>query len=161
VARGKCYYKQPGGVIGFPRRVLRSPAYRDLSLMARCMMLELQDVWSPANPVVHYSTRRAAESLSVSVAGASRAFKELRDHGFVKTAEESDWLNGKARVYALTWLPNGSREPTNEWQAWSEKTSPTFHPCNGQGSNRFTGVTVAENASDRPTKNQRLRRVSG
>ena len=77
-------YTHPGGVLGVPRRVIRSPAYRDLSLAARCLMLELQDVWQPSEPVIHYSSRRAATALNASRATAARAFHELTEHGLIQ-----------------------------------------------------------------------------
>ena len=113
-------YKHPGGVIGFPRNVLRSDAYGSLSTNARSLMLVLQDVWRPCEPSIHYSVRRAAEHLNVSKNTANRAFNELREHGFITLDTEYDWFNGKARVWKLNWLSNNGREPTNEWMNWEK-----------------------------------------
>jgi len=159
VAERRSYYKHPGGVLGFPRRVLRSPAYRDLCLMARCLMLELQDVWSPSNPVIHYSTRRAANALGVSKSAAAQAFLELREHGFIRVVDESDWQNGKARTYSLTWLSHGLHEPANDWLNWEPKLNHTSTGADGQHSNRPLGRTGAKKAASCPTNNQRLRCV--
>ena len=117
-------YTHPGGVLGVPRRVIRSPAYRDLSLAARCLMLELQDVWQPSEPVIHYSSRRAATALNKATNTAALAFNELSEHGFIQCIDDDDWFNGKARTYRLAWLPNDGREPTNEWMSWSKKINP-------------------------------------
>jgi len=113
-------YKYPGGVIGFPRIVLRSTAFKSLNSNARALMLEFQDFWRPHEPAIHFSVRRAANLLNISPNTACRAFKELEEHGFITLKEESNWLNGKARVYILNWLPRGNKEPTNEWMNWSE-----------------------------------------
>lgn len=156
MGKRKTRYTHPGGVLGVPRRVLRSPAYRDLSLPARCMMLELQDVWKPSEPDVHYSTRRAATALNASMGTASRVFHELVDHGFIERVGASDWLNGKARTYRLTWLSHDGREPTNEWMQWPEKLKKGFHQSNGQGVNRSTRVTVTQNSELSPTKKQQV-----
>ena len=113
-------YKHPGGVIGFPRIVLRSEAYRDLSTNARALMLELQDVWRPMEPKTHYSTRRASKALGIAHGSAAKAFKELAEHFFIKCVGESDWFNGKAREWSLTWLSYNGREPSNDWQSWKK-----------------------------------------
>ena len=111
-------YVHPGGVIGFPRCVLRSSAYRDLNTNARALMLELQDVWRPHEPGLHYSVRRAAEALGIAIGTAGNAFSELADHGFIKCVCESDWFNGKAREWRLTWLSYNGKEPSNDWMVW-------------------------------------------
>lgn len=118
MAANKKSYKFPGGVIGFPRQVLRSPAYRNISTNARALMFELQDVWRPHEPNLHYSVRRAAKALGVANNTAGNAFRELVDHEFIRCVDESDWFNGKARTWRLNWLANNGREPTNEWMQW-------------------------------------------
>jgi len=119
MAKIKKSYNHPGGVIAFPRAVLKSAAYNDLSCNARAMMLEFQNVWKPHEPTIHYSVRRVAEKLKVSLSTASRLLKELADHDFIEVAEESHWLNGKAREYHLKWLPAHNREPSNDWMNWA------------------------------------------
>ena len=112
------YYKYPEGVIGFPRRVLRSDAYADLPLRARSLMPELQDVWRPHEPCIHYSVRRAAKKLNIAVNTANKAFVDLVEHGFIVCIDDYDWYNGKARVWRLTWLTNNKSEPTEEYLQW-------------------------------------------
>ena len=113
-------YRHPNGVIGFPRQVLRSDAYKNLSTNARALMFELQDVWRPHESNIHYSVRRATEALGIANSSAGSAFSELANHKFIKCVDEADWFNGKARVWRLTWMPNNGREPTNEWKEWSK-----------------------------------------
>lgn len=115
------HYRRPGGVIALPREMVRSPAYHSLSLAARCLIVVLQDVWEPSTPVVHYSVRRAAEALGVSQATACRAFSELLRAGFIVLVQESDWLNGQAREYRLSWNSVNGREPTDDWRDASAK----------------------------------------
>jgi len=105
-----------------PREIIRSEAYLDMSLPAKQLMLHLQDVWKPHEPIIHYSVRRAATVLGVSIGTASKAFKELEEHGFIRMAEESIWYGGrssKAREWRLTWLTSNGREPTNQWMSWN------------------------------------------
>jgi len=114
-------YKFPGGVIGFPREVLRSEPYKTLKPVSRALMFELQDIWKPYEPEVHFSVRRAAKKLLVSDNTANRAFKELTEHGFITCTEECNWFNGKARVWRLNWLSNNGKEPNYEWKNWQSK----------------------------------------
>lgn len=115
-------FKRRGGVLAIPREMIRSPAYRRLSLPARCLIVELQDVWRPDVTSIHYSVRRVAARLGVSKDTASRAFAELETLGFVRLAEESNWYSGKARNWALTWMPNSGREPWDDWKARPENS---------------------------------------
>jgi len=153
-------YKHPGGVLGVPREVIRSKAYLDMSSNAQVLIIHLQDVWKDYEPVIHYSNRRVVDILGVSAGTASKAFKELEEHGFIQMAEECDWLNGKAREWRLTWLTANGREPTNEWKAW-ELSNPAFSQSNGQAPNRSASVTAAPKRPIPRTKNQQLRAVSG
>ena len=148
----KVKYRHPGGVIGFPRAVLRSEAFDDLSSHSKALMLILQDVWKPPHePTVHYSVRRVAKKLRVSMATASRVLKELRTHGFIRCIDESDWSNGQARTYRLTWLEFNGREPSNDWAEWRGKNNREFHQSNGRGKNRYPDETVSTDRSDRVT----------
>jgi len=152
-------YKWKDGVLGVPRTVIRSEAYLDMSLPARQLMLHLQDAWKDHEPIIHYSVRRAAKIIGVGVGTATKAFKELEEHGFIRMTEESNWLNGKAREWRLTWLTSHKREPTNEWEAW-EITDPAFSQRYGQPPNRSASDTVTLKPPKPPTKNQQLRVVS-
>ena len=147
-------YTHPGGVLGVPRGVIRSPAYRDLTLAARCLMLVLQDVWKPFEPVIHYSARRAGKALNVGAKTAARAFLDLGSHGFIKCIDEADWFNGQARTYRLTWLSDDGREPTNEWLQWGQENKPSCHLDYGQAPKRVNSTTVDQKRANASTKNQ-------
>ena len=114
------YYKHPGGVIGFPRIVVRSKAYADLSCVARSLMIELQDVWNPYAKSIHFSVRRASKKMNVGISTACRAFKELESHGFIVCTSDYVWYNGKAREWILTWLSSNGSEPKNLWVVWEK-----------------------------------------
>jgi DNA-binding transcriptional MocR family regulator len=109
-------YKRPDGVIALPRVMIRSPAYRALSLAARCLIVELQNRWAPNRAAIDFSTRDAAEALGASQATAVRAFHELAQREFIVLAVPADHGARKARGWRLTWnqSPDG-REPTDEW----------------------------------------------
>jgi hypothetical protein len=151
-------YTHPGGVLGLPRRVVRSPACLDLSLKSRWLMIVLQDVWKPYEPVIHYSARRAAEKLGVTPNTAAKAFHELAEHGFIECIDEADWFNGQARIYRLTWLPSDGREPTNEWMQWTDEKQSTVTPSDTvKPKSVLMNDTVSLKHTNSPTKNQQVR----
>jgi len=158
-SKRKRQYKWKGGVLGFPREVIRSKAYKDMSSNAKALMPHLQDVWKPHEPIIHYSNRRVVDILGVSAGTACKVFKELEDHGFIQMIEEGDWLNGKAREWRLTWLTSNEKEPTNEWKSW-EITDPALSQSSGQRPNRSVSVAVTPKRPKPPTKNQQLRTAS-
>ena len=152
-------YHHPGGVVALPRELVDSDQYRSLSLAARALVVELQAIWKPGTKVLHLSARRAGKMLHPETKDASssgaRALAELVEQRFLVVAEESDWLNGRAREYRLTWQPPDGhlREPTDDWrqQQPTEKKSQS-HQRDGPALNRPTSGTVATRPpSDRPT----------
>ena len=157
MGKRKQTYTHPGGVLAVPRQVIRSPAYRDMTLPARCLMLELQDVWKPSEPVIHYSSRRAAKTLGRAAGTGALALKDLAEHGFIEIVDDASWFNGKARTYRLTWLANNGREPTNEWMKWEVKNKSPSDQSDGQGRKRPISKTVDPKRTNSPTKNQQLK----
>jgi hypothetical protein len=152
-------YRRPGGVIALPREMVGSPQYKALSLPARALIVELQAIWRPGTKALHLSARRAGKLLypetpDASTSGA-RALAELVQAQFLVITDESNWQNGKAREYRLTWQPPDGqlREPTDEWRHGRLATArPTSHQQDGRGVNRPTSRTVATRPpSDRPT----------
>jgi hypothetical protein len=114
-SRTERQFSRPDGVLGVPRVLVRSPAFRSISPRAVMLLLVLQDVWRPPLGSVHMGERDAAKRLGCSQRAAGRAFDDLRDAGFIVCVNESDFLSGKAREWRLTWLPCGNRAPTDEW----------------------------------------------
>lgn len=148
-------YKWPEGVLAIPHELIRSDAYLALSLPARCLLVELHDCWSPKDPI-HFSTRRVRERLGVSQTTAVRAFQEAQDAGFIRLANESDWLNGKAREWWLTWMPVKDKEPTADWKlSGARKTRPTSHQSTGQAPKRVTRVPVKANGKYKQNADKR------
>lgn len=153
------HYRRPGGVIAFPREMVQSDQYRALSLAARALIVELQAIWKPGTKALHLSARRAGKLLypetpDASTSGA-RALAELVQAQFIVITDESNWQNGKARAYRLTWQPPDGllREPTDEWRHGRLATARhTSHQQDGRGSNRPTSRTVGTRPpSNRPT----------
>jgi|SRR5690554_437499 len=97
-----------------------SPAYRDLSLPARCLLLEFQHIYRPSrNGRLSISVENAMERLGCAKKTAQRAFRELAEHGFIKLKEGERWQERKAREWALTIEQLNGHEPTDDWKHWN------------------------------------------
>ncbi|MBU2955074.1 hypothetical protein [Marinobacter sp. F3R08] len=96
-----------------------SPAYRDLSLPARCLLLEFQHIYRPGrNGRLSISVQRAMERLGCAKQTAQDAFRELTEHGFIKLNHGELWQERKAREWILTFEPINNKEPSDKWQEW-------------------------------------------
>lgn len=114
-------YQRTGGYIRRYEELLKSPAYRDLSCPARCLLEEFQRIYRPSrNGKLSISTKDAAELLGVAESTASRAFHSLVSHGFLKLVKGELWQQRKAREYRLTFEPHEGREPTDDWAKWKK-----------------------------------------
>jgi len=119
VGKRKPSFRRRDGVLGIPRIMVRSPAYRDLPALARAAIIELQDVYRGG--AVHMSTRRLAERLGVDQSTAARSLTALLESGFLEVLSESDRLGRRAREYRLTWMPFEGREAGDEYLFQSSK----------------------------------------
>jgi len=98
---------------------VESPAYRDLSTNARCLLDELLTLCVPGrNGQINLSTRNAAKRLNVTQNTVMKAFDELITHGFIVITKGAVWHNGKARSFKLTFCDLNGREPTDDWRLW-------------------------------------------
>jgi DNA-binding transcriptional MocR family regulator len=112
-------FKRKGGYIQKHEEWLSSPAYRDLSLLGRCLLEEFQRVHRPGrNGKLVLSVRTAADLLNVSTDTASKAFHELAEHGFIDLVTGEYWQERKAREWKLTFEQMNAREPTDDWKHW-------------------------------------------
>ena len=117
-------HKRKGGYIRKWEVVLASPAYRDLSPPARCLLDEFQRIYRPGrNGKLSISTSNAAKLINVSQPTASKAFYELVEHGFLILVQGQLWMERKAREWRLTIEEYNGREPTDEWRQW-ERDKP-------------------------------------
>ncbi|MBT3990524.1 MAG: hypothetical protein HOE97_08400 [Rhodospirillaceae bacterium] len=98
-----------------------SPAYRSLSLTARCLLNEFLYVYRPSrNGHLVVSVETAAKRLNKSEETCRNAYYELMETGFLVLSEEARYINGRAREFRLTIYPsNNGREPTDDWQQWT------------------------------------------
>jgi hypothetical protein len=88
--------------------VMRTPAWRSLSVYARCLYIEMRGRYNGSNNGdISFSYREAEELLGVSNKPIPQAFRDLEDRGFIKATQRGafSWkarFEGKGR--ATTWL---------------------------------------------------------
>tara|TARA_B100001989_G_C24541715_1_gene467986 strand:- start:755 stop:1162 length:408 start_codon:yes stop_codon:yes gene_type:complete len=122
------YYKR--GVCSTPiyHDVWDSPAFRVLSLKARCLLLELQKLEFPnRNGRIGLSETNAAKLLGCSANTASVAFEELLEVGFIQRSFDGDYSIGRASEWAITYLPVNGREATHDWKNYAPKKQKVGH----------------------------------
>ncbi len=140
--------------------MMRSPAYRDLSVHARCLLDELLLCFNGYNNgSIFIEIRQAAKLIKCSKNTISKIFYELTEHGFIKLSEGSRWQQRKAREWWITcvYQPDG-REPTNDWLRWkpdqpvfsTPRTQESLPPDLGQKKPRsqMRGQTVPNGRAD-------------
>jgi hypothetical protein len=110
-------FKHHGAFVGLPRRVFQSSEYKGLTLKARCLLDELQNIHRPnRNGRLVLSVERATERMGVSYNTARAAFNELEKAGFIKQTLDYIYMKGQAREWRLTYEPCNGREPTDDWK---------------------------------------------
>jgi hypothetical protein len=96
-----------------------SPAFRDLSLKARCLLTEFLNIYRPGrNGKLSISTRHASERLAVAENTCIKAFGELVEHGFLVLTNHENWIQGRAREFELTVRPVDGRTQSDKWMMW-------------------------------------------
>jgi hypothetical protein len=91
--------------VALPHWMLRSPAWRSLAPVARCVFVELAAIYNGGNNgFLALSARDAAERTGCSKNTASLALKELRAKGFIELAQRGhfDRKSPHAAEYRLT-----------------------------------------------------------
>jgi len=115
-------FDQRGSRIVFRTHFLKSETYLTLSPQAKVLIQLLQMHWNNFKPV-DYGVREAAEKIPCAFGTARKAFNQLQKRGFIVVKDYSVFSStteSKARSWRLTWLPFNSREPTNDWEKWTE-----------------------------------------
>jgi len=106
--------------------VLKSHAWRALSLKSRCVLL---DLWmrhnGTNNGLIHYSCEEAAAAINgVKDTGAS-ALKELIELGFLIVTRDAAFRSKAARTFRLTMEKSWNGRPaTKEFMSWRPADSP-------------------------------------
>ncbi len=99
--------------------LLDSPAYQDLNLASRALLVEFSRICVPnRNGSLSISHRNAREKLKVSDRAATNAFRSLADHGFIELKKGHSWRQRKAREWRLTCEQNCEVQATDDWKKW-------------------------------------------
>ena len=109
-----------GSWAGIPKCLIDSPAYRDLSLHARAVLVELVAKMNGYNNgEIVASNRQLVEALGCSPNRIVTAIAELMAHGFLDVTVEGQWKARQARLYRLTFISTKSAAATNEYLGWT------------------------------------------
>lgn len=99
-----------------------SPAFRNLSPAARCLLMEFLSIYRPGrNGQLSISVQGAMDRVGCSKGTAQKAFRELAEHGFIKLKEGERWQERRAREFALTIESVNGHEPTDDWRDWQHQ----------------------------------------
>ena len=114
--RHKFEVQRPNGFMQFHREIYDSEAYRSLSFIERAALLHLMYHYIPDyREDIFMSNRRLAKDIGINKDTAGRALKRLDKVGLIQMVDESDWYQGTARSYRLTFMTYQRRQPTDEW----------------------------------------------
>jgi hypothetical protein len=118
------------------RFIKRSQAYHDLSLPARCALIELMDRYTGINNgMIGLGARELANELKCSKDTASRALRELDDSGLVRPMKVGVWRGKRATTWRLSFyrcdltgdLPNKSWHARSQYDQKDAKVRPEGH----------------------------------
>lgn len=110
--------------------LFHSAAFRSLSCVERCLLLELYSLYLPARPDVFLSVKDAGKRLRVKPTTAGKAFYSLADKGFIKLTRGQLWQQRVSREWRLTFKEYYKQPPTHEWKLFkkSDAASETSLP---------------------------------
>lgn len=116
----KLGYDQRGGVLAVSRAMRESSTYESMPPVAKVLMDLLQLQWRNDKPVA-YGVREAAKKIGCKPDTVGKAFKILRERGFIVCVNESLFnskTGSKTREWRLTWMPFEWKNPTHDWEKW-------------------------------------------
>ena len=96
--------KQTEPFVMLGSEMLNSPAYRDLTFSARAMLIEVLHYYTGKNNGRIWLAPIVLNERGFSKNTASRALKELREHGFIYMTKRGGNMRGGCSWFALTWL---------------------------------------------------------
>ena len=115
------------GLIGLPKCVHKSAAYRSLDLYGRAVLLEILSRFNGYNNgEIGCSYREIGEGLGNQNYGRiAKAIAQCIEHGLLDIGHEAIWKERHSRQYRLTFVTSGkppnTRAATNEYRCWSPK----------------------------------------
>jgi hypothetical protein len=148
--------------------MLKSVAYRSLSLLDRALLVELYRLHNGENNgYLFLSVRQAGKLLNVSKSTAAEGLRDLISRGFIRPNQRGDfnWKSGQATSWILTEFGYANQLPTKDFMRWQprpEKQKPvrsdgrTVQPAGrleGQEQQSFTKRPMGRTVSaDLPAK---------
>jgi hypothetical protein len=113
-------FKEQGGVIVLPLKMINSLAFQNLSAKSVKLLMLMQVHWRE-DKAIDYGISQTTLSIKCSRSTASALLNELIELGFVAIVDEADFYANKARSWRLTYKPYLNREPTHDWKNWTPK----------------------------------------
>lgn len=142
------------------RFIKRSQAYFDLSVHARCALIELIDRYNGINNgMIGLGVRELAKALKCSQGRASQALRELDDAGIARPITGGLWRGKRATEWQLTFhrCDKTNALPNKSWPARREFTSASTKVH--QQEHKATECSLAE-AHEPKTSMSRLTKCS-
>lgn len=135
-----------------PISVVQSAAYRDLSVHARAVLVEIgKELRGWNNGRLGISSREIQKAVRCSSRKVVTSVTELMEHGLIDIAADGSWQNGTAREYRITFYSTANGPATNDYIHWTPK-EPQKRVSGGEALRRRTvspAATVGEpTASD-------------
>jgi hypothetical protein len=121
--RARKRWKNGRAFIQLWKNVKRSQNYHDLSVYARCALIELLDRYNGCNNgMIGLGVRELAEEMRCSRDTASRALRELDDSGLARPLTPGVWRGKRATEWRLTFYrcDKTGELPVNNWPARSQ-----------------------------------------
>lgn len=165
-AHADCRADTRGGrFAGIPICVIDSLAYRDLSLWARAILVELVKRMSGYNNgKIALSITEICIALNNSNRGkASKAIAELMEHGFIDVPTEANWKERMAREYRLTFVttaypPFGATNDYKNWTPADKSGGNASSPEKAVSGDAPLPVAVSAGHTPLPVKNSNQRK---
>lgn len=138
-------------LIGLPKCVYTSEAYRSLDLYGRAVLMEILSRFNGYNNgQIGCSYREIADGLgNKNFTRIARAVADCMERGLLDIAHEAVWKERHSRQYRLTWIMSGkppfTNKATNEYLGWSEKKAADH--VSADGANSADHVSASRNMS--------------
>lgn len=120
-SKAECRADTRGGPwAGIPVCVIKSPAYRSLSLHARAILVELvARMTGYNNGSIAVSQRELREALGCRPQRITDGLAELMEHALLDVTVEGKWKERQARQYRLTFVSTKRAGATNDYLRWT------------------------------------------
>jgi hypothetical protein len=107
---------------GIPICVIKSPAYRDCSVHARAILVELVARMNGYNNgKIAVSQRELVDGIGCSPRKIVRGIAELMEHALIDVETDGKWKERMAREYRLTFVSTKTKSATNDYLHWQPR----------------------------------------